>query len=111
MPFDTRIAPDAPGATADRAAMLALVARRRAIEARADAASAVRLQRFRDRGQLTLRERLARLPDPGMSFLRLHTPAGWLVEDPDLDPDTAVPGASVILGIGHAARARDDLGR
>lgn len=104
MTFETRILPGAPATAANRADMLDLVAHLRSLEARADAASEKRLPRFRERGQLTPRERLSRLLDPGMPFLRLHTLAGWLVEDPD--PETAVPGASVILGIGYVAGAR-----
>ena len=63
--------------------MLALIDDLRALEARAVAASEKRRPVFEKRGQLTPHERLSRLLDPGMPFLRLHTLANYLLEDPD----------------------------
>lgn len=102
--FASRIDPASAGFAENRAGMLALVARLRELEARADRLSEQRRPRFEERGQLTPRERIARLLDPGMPFLALHTLANYLVEDKN--PDTSVPGASVIAGIGFVAGVR-----
>ncbi len=71
------------------------------------------LARFEKRGQLLPRERLARILDPGMPFLALNNMAGYLAEDQN--PDTSVPGASTITGIGYISGTRcmlmvDDAG-
>jgi geranyl-CoA carboxylase beta subunit len=89
---------------ANRAAMLDLVKRLRELEDRAEQLSERRRPRFEERGQLTPRERLARLLDPGMPFLALHTVANYLVEDPN--PATSIPGASIIVGIGFVSGVR-----
>ncbi|MEM7360229.1 MAG: carboxyl transferase domain-containing protein [Pseudomonadota bacterium] len=60
--------------------------------------------RFEKRGQLLPRERLSRLLDPGAPFLELNNMAGYLVDDEN--PDTSVPGASSINGIGFIAGVR-----
>ena len=104
MDFETSISADTPGFAQNRADMLALVERLRTLEARAADLSEQRRPRFEARGQMTPRERLARLLDPGMPFLRLHSMAGYLVDSDD--PDKTVPGGSVILGIGFVAGAR-----
>lgn len=83
---------------AHRRDMLALVDRLRGYEARAATLSEKRAPRFRERDQLTPRERLARLLDPGMPFLHLYNMANFLVDDPN--PATAIPGGNVIGGIG-----------
>ncbi|MFT5007295.1 MAG: geranyl-CoA carboxylase beta subunit [Paracoccaceae bacterium] len=84
--------------------MLALVDKMRALEARAEALSEKRRDRFEQRGQLSPRERLAALLDPGMPFLELFNMASYLVDDPD--PDTSVPGGSMLIGIGFVSGAR-----
>ena len=89
---------------ANRADMLALVDRLRELEQRAVDLSEKRRPRFEERGQLTPRERLDRLLDPGMPFLELYNMANYLVDDPD--PDTSVPGASLIGGIGFVSGVR-----
>jgi len=63
-----------------------------------------RLPVFEKRGQLSPRERVRRLLDPGMPFLSLFTMANYLLDDPD--PDTSVPGGSNILGIGFVSGTR-----
>ena len=85
----------------------------REIEARAKAMSDKRKPVFEKRGQLSPRERLSALLDPGMPFLELYNLASYLVDDPD--PDTSIPGANVIMGIGFVAGVRamimvDDAG-
>ena len=84
--------------------MLSLVDRLRSIEARAVSTSNKRKPVFQRRGQIPPHERLARLLDPGMPFLQLHSLANYLVEDDD--PETSVPGANVIAGIGYVRGAR-----
>jgi geranyl-CoA carboxylase beta subunit len=89
---------------AHRQAMLALVDRLRALESRAAEISEKRRARFEQRGQLTPRERLARLLDPGMPFLQLHTLAGYLADTDD--ERQSIPGSSLIVGIGFVSAVR-----
>lgn len=89
---------------ANRSEMLALVEQLRGYEARAETLSEKRRPRFEQRGQLTPRERLARLLDPGMPFVELYNMANFLVDDPD--PETSVPGANMIAGIGFVSGVR-----
>ncbi len=62
---------------ANRASMMTFIERLRSLEARAAEASAKRRATFEKRGQLLPADRLHRLLDPGMPFLRL-TYAGQL---------------------------------
>jgi geranyl-CoA carboxylase beta subunit len=102
--FESRLDTGSTGFAANRADMLALIEKLRAIEARAGALSEKRRARFEERGQLTPRERLARLLDPGMPYLELYNLANYLVED--TNPDTSVPGASALTGIGFVSGVR-----
>ncbi|SET37512.1 acyl-CoA carboxylase subunit beta [Oceanicella actignis] len=102
--FRSRISPASAEFAANRADMLALVDRLRALEARAAAASEKRRARFEERGQLTPRERVARLLDPGAPFLELFSLCNYMVEDPD--PETSIPGGSMIAGIGFVSGVR-----
>ncbi|WP_340107133.1 acyl-CoA carboxylase subunit beta [Pikeienuella sp. HZG-20] len=102
--YASRLSPASPDFSENRAAMLALVARLREIEARAEARSEQRRPRFEARGQLTPRDRLARLLDPGMPWLELYNLASYLVDDPD--PETSIPGASMIIGVGFVSGVR-----
>ena len=88
----------------NRREMLALVDEMRTLEARAVAASHKRLARFEERGQLAPRARLEHLLDPGMPFLELCNLANYLFED--TDPQTSIPGASAICGIGFVNGVR-----
>ncbi len=88
----------------NRSDMLALIERLRTLEARAATLSEKRRGRFEERGQITPRERLARLLDPGMPFLQLHSLAGFLVDSSD--PEKSVPGSSLIVGVGFVGGAR-----
>ena len=81
----------------NRADMVELVDRMRSYEKRAETLSEKRRDRFHERGQLTPRERLAQLLDPGMPFLELYNMANFQVEDANVD--TSIPGASNISGI------------
>ncbi len=84
--------------------MLALVNRLRQLEQRSAAKSEQRRERFEQRGQLTPRERLARLIDPGMPFVSLYNMASFLVDDKN--PETSTPGANMITGIGFVSGVR-----
>ena len=92
--FSSRVDTASAAFAKNRADMLALVDELRTLERRAVAASNRRAATFEARGQLTPRERLARLLDPGMPFLRLHTLSNYLLEDDN--PETSVPGGSAI---------------
>ncbi len=87
-----------------RADMLGRVRKLRELEGRATTLSERRRPRFDERGQLTPRERLLRLLDPGMPFLEIYNMVSYLVDDPN--PDTSIPGASLITGIGFVNGAR-----
>ena len=102
--FQTRINTTVQEFADNRSDMLGLVGRLRDYEARAASKSEQRRPRFEQRGQLTPRERLARLLDPGMPLLELYNVANFLVSDPD--PDTSIPGASSIVGIGFVGSVR-----
>lgn len=104
MGFVSRIVTGSETYEKNRADMLALVAELRALEARPVALSEQRRETMEGRGQITPRERLARLLDPGMPFLQLHGLAGYLVDSPD--PAKSVPGSSIICGIGFVAGTR-----
>jgi len=102
--FNSRLDTNSDAFATNRADMIALVDQLHSIKGRADALSDKRRARFEERGQLTPRERLAHLLDPGMPFLELFGLAGFLVED--RDPATSVPGASCITGIGIVSGVR-----
>ncbi len=88
----------------NRSDMLAMVQTLRNLEKRTVDLSNKRKPVFEERGQIPPHERLARLLDPGMPFLQLHSLANYLVEDDN--PETSVPGANVIAGIGYVRGVR-----
>ena len=102
--FRTTIDPRADGYLQNERDMLALVDQLRRYEARAVALSEKRRETFAQRRQLTPRERVARLLDPGLPFLELYNLANFLVEDPNRD--TSVPGANMVCGIGFVSGVR-----
>ena len=71
----------------------------RELENRASVKSELRRSRFDERSQLSPRERLTALIDPGMPFLELFNMTGYLAED--TNPETSIPGSSIISGIGY----------
>ena len=89
---------------ANRASMMQFVERLRSLEVRSEEASAKRRATFEKRGQLLPSDRLNRLLDPGMPFLRLHTLANYGVDN--ADRESSIPGASVIVGIGFVGGVR-----
>ena len=88
--FGSRINTSSDSYAQNRVEMLALVERMRALEDRAAAKSEQRRPVFDKRGQLSPRERLAALLDPGMPFVELYNMASYLVDDPS--PETSIPG-------------------
>ncbi len=87
-----------------RAAMLAQVEEVRALEEKVRALSARAAPKFRARGQLLPRERLARLLDRGAPFLELSSLAGFGLHD---DEGHAQPlGAGNVVGIGFVQGVR-----
>lgn len=88
----------------NRREMLGLISQMHALHDRARAASERRRARFEERGQLTPRDRVARLLDPGMPWLDLFPFANYLCGDEN--PETSVPGASAIAGIGYVSGTR-----
>ena len=102
--YRSRIDPGSDRFVANREEMLALVDKLRSLERRAHDLSERRRPRFEERGQLTPRERLSGLLDPGLPFLELYNMANYLVDDQD--PDSSIPGASMICGIGFVSGVR-----
>lgn len=102
--FKSRVSASSESFQANRAGMLAKIEELKALEARAVVASDRRRPTFEKRGQLTPMDRVKRLLDPGMPFLRLHTLANYCLQDPN--PETSIPGGSVILGIGFVSGVR-----
>jgi geranyl-CoA carboxylase beta subunit len=102
--FKSKIATGSESFAQNRKDMLALIDKLRSLEKKAVEASEKRRPTFEKRGQLTPHERLKHLLDPGMPFLQLYNMANYLVED--TNPETSIPGGSVILGIGFVKGVR-----
>ncbi len=100
----SQINPSSESYETNREKMLEFVERLRSLEARAQEASARRRATFEKRGQLLPSDRLSRLLDPGMPFLRLHTLANFGVDESN--QETSIPGASLIVGIGFVGGVR-----
>jgi len=111
--FQSRTVPTSDVFSTNRTGMLALIEQMRGLEARAETLSEKRRPVFEKRNQLSPRERLGALLDPGMPFLELFNIGGYLVDD--TNPETSVPGCSMIVGIGFVSGVRcmvfvDDAG-
>ena len=78
--FKSKINLDSDNFLKQRAHMLELVTRLDELNGRASIASEKRKERFDSRGQLTPRERLARLIDPGLPFLQIGNLAGYMLD-------------------------------
>ena len=102
--FDSKINPNSDGFRKNREEMLALIDQLQELNARGAMLSEKRKPRFDSRGQLTPRERLARLLDPGMPFLAIGNIAGHLLGTDD--PAKSIPGATIISGIGFIGGVR-----
>ncbi|MCA0240447.1 MAG: acyl-CoA carboxylase subunit beta [Proteobacteria bacterium] len=89
----------------NRERMLALIGEVRALEQRAVDKSARAAEAFHAKGKLLPRERLAHLLDANRPFFELMSLCGYCgLEDPD--PATSIPGAALIVGIGHIEGVR-----
>jgi len=94
-----------PVATRNREHMLSLLGQVRELEQRAIDRSAKAGKSFHAKGKLLPRERLAHLLDADRPFFELMTLCGYCgIEDPE--PTTSVPGAALIVGIGHIQGVR-----
>src|ERR1700681_2540284 len=102
--LESTIAPSGDAFKANRAGMLALIARMRGLEERTRAASDAAKGRFHKRGPLLPRERVALVLDPGSPLIELSTLAVYMFDVPDADK--SVPGGGVIAGIGFVAGIR-----
>src|SRR4030088_346496 len=102
--LESTIAPSSDAYKANRAGMLALIARMRALEERTRAASAAAKERFHKRGQLLPRERVALVLDPGSPFIELSTLAGYMFDVPDAHK--SVPGGGGGGGRGFVSGVR-----
>ena len=102
--FRSRIDANEPVFAENRTEMLVLIDKLRGLEHRAAELSERRRPRFEERGQLTPRERLSGLLDPGLPFIELYNMANYLVDDDD--PESSIPGASMICGIGFVGGVR-----
>src|SRR3954467_5642565 len=88
----------------NRAHILALIEKLRALEARSAEKSAQAKPLFDRRGQLIPRDRVARLLDIGAPWLELSSIAGYGLDTPDLEQ--SVPGGGMIAGIGYVSGVR-----
>ncbi len=88
----------------NRSDMLSLVSKLQELNARAGTISEQRKPRFEARGQLTPRERLARLLDPGMPWLAVGNISGYLLDSKD--EAKSIPGSTLICGIGFVRGVR-----
>ena len=102
--FNSKINPNSDSFRKNRGEMLELIAKLQELNARGAMISEKRKPRFESRGQLTPRERLSRLLDPGMPFLSIGNLAGYLLDTND--PDKSIPGSTIIAGIGFIAGVR-----
>jgi len=102
--FRSRISPSSEEYQRNRADMMALIERMQDLNARAGVLSERRKDRFAKRGQLTPRERLSRLLDPGMPWLAIGNIAGYM-NDGRAEPDS-IPGSTLIAGIGFIGGVR-----
>lgn len=102
--FASKINPRSESFQRNRQEMLALIDKLNELNARGAEISERRKPRFEARGQLTPRERLARLLDPGMPFMAIGNLAGYLLDTDD--PDKSIPGSTSISGIGFIGGVR-----
>lgn len=96
--FASKIVTTSDSYAANRQEMLSLIDDLHTLKDRAKALSERRRPIFEQRGQLTPRERVIRLLDPGMPFLELYGLANYMVDTDDREK--SIPGASSLTGIG-----------
>ena len=106
--FESRIDTNSDDFKKNREQMLALVAEFRGLEQKVRDRSNSQKDRFRKRGQLLPRERIALLLDKDSPWLELGTLAGLGMHDDDGKDD--VLGAASIVGIGYVCGIRVMVG-
>ncbi|MGB1141384.1 MAG: acyl-CoA carboxylase subunit beta, partial [Halioglobus sp.] len=89
--FNSRVNTGSDSFRTNREDMLGLIGQLDELNARGAMISERRRPRFDARGQLTPRERLARLLDPGMPFMAIGNLSGYLLDT--ADPDKSIPGS------------------
>src|SRR5688500_4014835 len=96
--LQSRVRPDSPEFQKNRDRLIALVSE---LKSRAElvrqGGGERYLQRHRSQGKLPVRERIARLLDPGSPFLELSALAAWDMYDGE------APGAGLVTGIGRVS--------
>ncbi|MEP5566258.1 MAG: carboxyl transferase domain-containing protein [Halioglobus sp.] len=102
--FKSKINTQSEGFRKNRDDMMEHIQKLTELNSRGAIISEKRRPRFEARGQLTPRERLARLLDPGMPFMTIGNLAGYLLDTDD--PEKSVPGSTVITGIGFIGGVR-----
>ena len=102
--IESRVDPHSATFRANREQMLALIGGFRALEQKVRDFSNARRDRFRARGQLLPRERVALLIDPGAPWLELSTLAGLRMHDDD--GAEGIQGGGGISGIGYVSGIR-----
>lgn len=96
--YKSRILTGSESFQQNRADMLGLIDQLNDLNGRTRRLSEKRKSRFEARGQLTPRERLARLLDPGMPWLAVGNLSGYLSDG--RPEEKSLPGSTVISGIG-----------
>jgi len=102
--FKSRIVTSSQSYRENREDMLGLIQRLNELNQRSGLISEQRKARFEERGQITPRERLARLLDPGMPWLAIGNLSGYLSDG--RPEEKSIPGSTVICGIGFIKGVR-----
>jgi geranyl-CoA carboxylase beta subunit len=102
--FATKINVQSESFARNRADMLERIEKLAELNARGRARSEKRKPRFEERGQLTPRERLSRLLDPGMPFLSIGNLAGYRLDTQE--EEKSMPGGNAIAGVGFISGVR-----
>ena len=102
--IESRVNQNSEAFRANREQMLALIGDFRALEQKVRDFSNSKRDRFRARGQLLPRERVAMLIDPGAPWLELSTLAGLRMHDDD--GAEGIQGGGGISGIGYVSGIR-----
>ena len=102
--FKSRVDTSSDAFAKNRREMLGLIDKLGELNGRGARLSEQRKARFESRGQLTPRQRMNALLDPGMPFLAIGNLAGYL-QDTEDEPKS-IPGSTCITGIGFIAGIR-----
>ena len=102
--FESMVRSTSEGFIARRAHMMELVEEFRALERSVRQTSNSKIEKFRGRGQLLPRERIAALLDDGAPWIELSTLAGLGMHDDDGERN--ILGGGAIIGIGWVSGVR-----